>query len=241
MGLFNLLSRVEKIFEANSNDALDHMEDAAKMTKQAVQDLKDKLQKALDAEVKLKTLVIDKRTNAEKKQQEADQWAHKAEQILDRVDSKQISAEDGDRLAKEALSQQKLAQAAADHYKQEAQAQQQVLDGMDAKVRELHDLIDESASQAEELQMREESAEAAKDISKELSNVGVGNTRELIERMRHKTEESEHMAQAYVELDKANKSTKDEINELLSKTPAADDDSLAALKARRANKNNNNA
>ena len=60
--------------------------------------------------------------------------------------------------------------------------------------------------------------------------------------MRHKTEESEHMAQAYTELDNANKSTKDEINALLGPSSAAGtDDALAALKAKRAAKTDNNA
>jgi phage shock protein A len=55
--------------------------------------------------------------------------------------------------------------------------------------------------------------------------------------MRKKTEESEHMAQAYAELDNANKSTKDEINDLLgSSSGGGADDALAALKAKRAGK-----
>jgi phage shock protein A len=237
MGLLSLLSRVEKIFEADSNSALDSAEDPAKMTKQAVIDLKAKLQKALDAEVHLKALVIDKRTNAEKNKAAAVDWAHKAEQILDKVDSKQLSAADGDRLAKEALAQQATAQQAADHYAKEAADQQAILDGMDKKVKELHDLIDQAQNQSEELAAREESAEATKDISRELSSVGVDNTRELLDRMRRKTEESEHMAQAYTELDNANKSTKDEINDLLGSTSVAGaDDALAALKAKRAGK-----
>ena len=237
MGLLSLIDRVGKIFEADSNDALDHAEDPSKMTKQAVIDLKEKLQKALEAEVHLKSLVIDKRTNAQKNKAAADDWGHKAEQILDKVDHNQISAEDGDRLAKEALAQQGTAQQAADRYAKEATDQQAILDGMDKKVKELHDLIDQAENQSEELEAREESAEATKDISKELSSVGVGNTRELLDRMRKKTEESEHMAQAYAELDNANKSTKDEINDLLGSggAPGADD-ALAALKAKRSTK-----
>ena len=241
MGLTSLIGRIGKIFEADSNAALDKAEDPAIMTRQAVKDLKDKLQKALDAEVHLKALVIDKRTNAQKNQSAADDWGHKAEQILDKVDHNQVSAADGDRLAKEALAQQASAQQAADRYAAEATTQQAVLDGMDKKVKELHDLIDEAQNQSEELAAREESAEATKDISRELSSVGVDNTHDLIDRMRRKTEESEHMAQAYTELDKANTSTKDEINNLLGPTSVAgSDDALAALKAKRAAKTNPN-
>lgn len=237
MSLTSLLGRLEKIFEADTNSALDHAEDPTKMTKQAVIDLREKLQRAVEAEVHLKALVIDKRTNAEKNKAAAEDWGHKAEQILDKVDKGQLSAADGDRLAKEALAQQGTAQEAFERYHKEAEAQQAILDGMDKKVKELHDLIDQAQNQAEELQAREESAEASKEIGKELSNVGVDNTRELLERMRKKTEESEHMAEAYAELDNANKSTKDEINELLGSSGAAGaDDALAALKAKRANK-----
>lgn len=241
MGISNLIGRLGKIFEANSNAALDDMEDPTRMTKQAVIDLKEKLQKALDAEVKLKALVIDKRTNAQKKKTEAESWGHKAEQILDRVDSKQITPEDGDRLAKEALAQQTDAQQAYERYSKESEEQQRVLDVMDTKVKEMHDLIDKSESQAQELEMRQQSADAQKDISRELTSVGVNNTRELIDRMRRKTEESENMAQAYVELDQSNKSTKDEIDEVLGKTNVVADDALAALKAKRASKTDTNA
>lgn len=237
MSLLNLLGRVEKIFEADSNSALDSAEDPSKMTKQAVIDLKEKLQKAIDAEVHLKALVIDKRTNAEKNKAEAADWAHKAEQILDKVDNKQITPADGDRLAAEALAQQATAQQAADRYAKEAADQQAILDGMDKKVKELHDLIDQAENQSEELAAREESAQATQQISKELTGIGVDNTKELLDRMRKKTEESEHMAQAYAELDNANKSTKDEINEVLgSSASAGANDALAALKAKRAAK-----
>jgi phage shock protein A len=242
MGFSDLISRVGKIFEADSNAAIDKAEDPAVMTKQAVKDLKDKLQKALQAEVHLKALVIDKRTNAEKNKAAADDWGHKAEQILDKADHNQITAADGDRLAKEALAQQATAKQAADHYAKEAEAQQAILDGMDKKVKELHDLIDEAQNESEELAAREESAEATSDISRELSSVGVDNAHELLDRMRRKTEESEHIAQAYSELDKANTSTKDEINQLLgSNATAGTDDALAALKAKRAGKTDTNA
>jgi phage shock protein A len=243
MGLTDLISRVGKIFEADSNAALDKAEDPAMMTRQAVKDLKDKLQKALDAEVHLKALVIDKRTNAEKNKAAADDWGHKAEQILDKVDHKQISEADGDRLAKEALAQQASAQQAADHYAKEAADQQAILDGMDKKVKELHDMIDQAQNEAEELAAREESAEATTSISKELSSIGgPDSTKDLLDRMRHKTEESEHIAQAYTELDNANKSTKDEINALLGPSSSAgSEDALAALKAKRAAKTDTNA
>jgi len=236
MSLSSLLERVGKIFEADSNAALDNAEDPAKMTKQAVIDLKEKLQKAIEAEVHLKALVIDKRTHAQQSKAEADDWGRKAEQILDRVDHGQLSAADGDRLAKEALADQAAAQQAADRYAAEAATQQATLDGLDKQVREMHDLIDQAQNQAEDLAAREESAEATQQISKELSDVGVGNTRELLDRMKKKTEESEHLAQAYTELDKANHSTKDEINEVLGSTQAGADDALAALKAKRAAK-----
>jgi len=236
MGLSNLISRIGKIFEANSNAALDNMEDPTKMTKQAVLDLKQKLERALDAEVKLKALVIGKRTTAQQKKTEADSWGLKATQILDRVDSKQITPEDGDRLAKEALSQQQQAQQLAIRYAQEAADQQKVLDGMDAQVKKLHDMIDDAQNQAEELSARQQSADASKAVNKELSSLGTNNTKELLDRMRKKTEESEHIAQAYVELDNANKSTKDEINEVLGSSNPDADNALAALKASRANK-----
>ena len=241
MGISSLIGRLGKIFEANSNDALDHMEDPTKMTKQAVIDLKAKLQTALDAEVKLKALVIDKRTNAQKKKAEAESWGHKAEQILDRVDAKAISQEDGDRLAKEALAQQTEAQQAYEKYDKESQDQQKVLDAMDKKVKEMHDLIDKAENQAQELEMRQQSADAERDISRELTGIGVNNTKELLERMQRKTVESENMAQAYIELDQSNKSTKDEIDEVLGKTNIGADDALAALKAKRGNKTDTNA
>jgi len=236
MGLSNLISRIGKIFEANSNAALDNMEDPTKMTKQAVLDLKQKLQKALEAEVQLKALVIGKRTKAQQKKDEADMWGHKAEQILDRVESKQITEADGDRLATEALAQQQAAQKLAIQYAQESVDQQKILDGMDAQVKKLHDMMDGAENQAEELSARQQSADAEKAIGKELSSMGTNNTKELLDRMRKKTEESEHIAQAYVELDKANKSTKDEIDDVLGASNPSANNALAALKAARANK-----
>ena len=184
----SLISRVTGIFKAEANHAVDQAENPVLMTEQAIRDLEENYKKAVNAEVQLKTIVIEKRTTSEKKQNEANEWGHKANLLLDKVATKELSEADAYRLAGEALSKQTEAQTLADKYKADADAQQKSLDGVNSKVVELKTLIDETKAHLEDLKARETTAEVSVEVNKQLSDLdGLDNTKALLKRMEEKT------------------------------------------------------
>ena len=230
----SLISRVTGIFKAEANHAVDQAENPVLMTEQAIRDLEENYKKAVNAEVQLKTIVIEKRTTSEKKQNEANEWGHKANLLLDKVATKELSEADADRLAGEALSKQTSAQTLADKYKVDADAQQKSLDGVNSKVVELKTLIDETKAHLEDLKARETTAEVSVEVNKQLSDLdGLDNTKALLKRMEEKTAHLENQAAAYSELQHDNRTPEDEINAALLKSPPTNN-ALEELKKKRA-------
>ena len=236
MSIFN---RLKTIFNANANAALDAAEDPSVMEAQAVRDLESKLQQGVDAEVQLKTLVVEKQTLANKKQKEADEWGVKANRLLDQVASGALTQEDADKYAGEALVEQQNAQHEADTAKADAETQQARLTSLEEKVKSLKTDIETLKAKLADVKSRETSAKATLDINKQLSTFGGDdNAHDLINRMEEKVAHIENQATAYDNLQNENKTDKQKIEEVLAKAakPSASD-ALAALKATREAKN----
>ena len=234
MSLFN---RLKTIFVANANAAVDAAEDPAVMSAQAIRDLEEQLRKGTEAEVSLKTLVVEKQTKATNKQKDADEWAQKANTFLDQAKAGALSEEDGDKYAGEALSEQQNAQHEADALKAEAEELQNRLSGLEDKVKGLKTDIESLKNHANDLKSREETAKAELGINKQLADFGVDNSaHELLTRMEEKVSHIENESKAVSTLQDENKTEKQKMDEILEKAKkVSPSDALAALKAKRAN------
>jgi phage shock protein A len=230
MGVFQ---RLFKIGEAKANVAVDALENPVEMTQQAIRDLKKKLSAGLEAEAQLKAMIIGMRSDAQKSRNEADVWEQRANALLDKAEKQEISQQDGDRLAGEALAKQKALVDLAGRKTVQADSSDQSLKGVDDKIKDLRNLIAETEEHLTELTARAKTAEASKAINKELTSIGVDNTKALIQRMEAKVSKDENLAQAYGSLEDGNADTETEIKKILSSSPASTSDSLAALKAKR--------
>jgi phage shock protein A len=231
MGLFQ---RIFKIGEAKANKAVDALENPVEMTQQAIRDLKKKLQSGLEAEAQLKAMIIGMRTDEQKSKDEAAVWEQRANALLDKAEKGEITQADGDRLAGEALSKQKALLDLAAKKQIQADAQEKSLDGVDDKIKELRNLIKETEEHLTELTARAKTAEASKAINKELTSIGLDNTKALIQRMEAKVSSDENLAAAYGSLEDRNADTETEIKKILaSSSPASSNDALQALKAKR--------
>jgi phage shock protein A len=230
MGLFQ---RIFKIGEAKANKAVDSLENPVEMTQQAIRDLKKKLQSGLEAEAQLKAMVIGMRTDAQKSHNEATVWEERANALLDKAEKGEIPQADGDRLAAEALTKQKALIDLSDRKNAQADSQEQSLNGVDDKIKELRNLIKETEEHLTELTARAKTAEASKAINKELTSIGLDNTKALIQRMELKVSADENLAAAYGSLEEHNTDTETEIKKILSTSTPSSSDALQALKAKR--------
>ena len=95
--------RLFKIGEANTNSAIDKLENPIAMTEQGIRDLKDDLSKAIEALAKVKALSIRTKTEAEEFEEKAKDYENKALLLLQKAEKGEIKPADADRLATEVL------------------------------------------------------------------------------------------------------------------------------------------
>lgn len=231
----SLFGRLKTLFVANANAAVDAAEDPAVMQAQAIRELEDQLQKGANAEVSLKTLVIEKQTKATNKQKEADEWAAKANTFLDQVSTGGLSQEDADKYAGEALAEQQTAQHEAETAKAEAEVYQKRLTALEEKVKGLKTEIENLKSHAADIKSREETAKAELGINKEMSDFGKENSaHEILTRAEEHVSHIENESKAFDALQDENKTDKQKMEEVLANAKkVSPSDALAALKAKR--------
>ena len=99
----NIFRRLFKIGESEANSAIDKMEDPIKMTEQGIRDMKQDLEKSLEALAQVKALAIRAKNEQEEHQDKAEDYHNKAILILKKAEKGQMEKEEADRLAKQAL------------------------------------------------------------------------------------------------------------------------------------------
>ncbi len=227
----SIWERVSRIFKAEANSAVDTLEDPVKISQQILRDLRDNLQEAINGTAEIKATVVGHRAGEIENRAKATEWEKKANEILDRIESKQITEEVGNRLATDCLSYYQAFIKKADDLKALGDREEKAAQMMEAKVEEIQARIAETESKAASIASRAKTAQAQEKVAKTLSSVDTDGLMNTLNRMEEKTKAAEFRAQAYAEVDGAASSTEDEVNKILNQTsPNA---ALEALKAKR--------
>ena len=207
-------SRLFKVAEANAHAAVDHLEDPIKMTEQGIRDLKRNLQAAMVSLAQVKSLAIRLHKEGDDHKKRAAEYERKAMLLLKRMESGEMQAADAERLAN------------GDH-----QTQQRMADQLQAKVDDLKRKIARYENDLVTLRARARTASSMRKINQQLAGVDASGTVAMLEKMKHKVEEEESLAEAYDQLNDVGRSVDDDIDKALTtSSPSAAADSLAALK-----------
>jgi len=229
----NIFKRIFKVGQAEAHSALDKLEDPIKMTEQGIRDMKKDLDKALHALAEVKAMAIRARNEVETYGNKAKDYEKKAMALLQRAESGQISAEEADRLASEALVLKQ------DNANLEAQsrAHQERFDAdvakMEANVKTLRSNISKWENELKTLKARVKVSNATTKLNKQMANIDSTSTVSMLEKMKEKVAQDEALAESYADIAGESKSTDDEIDKALQggvNTQASAD--LAALKAK---------
>jgi phage shock protein A len=231
----SLFRRLFKIGEAEGHAVINRMEDPVKMSEQAIRDLKNDLNKAMESLAEVKAIAIRTRRDMKNYEQQSTDYEKKAMLLIQRAEQGQLDAGEADRLATEALNKK-------DHADQEIgrlQTEVEKYDGMTAnlesKVNELRSRISKWENELRTLKARAKVSSATKKLNKQMAGIDSSSTVAMLERMKTKVEEDESLAESYGQIASAPKSVDDEINQVLGSTSApAANDRLAALKAKMA-------
>lgn len=230
MGIFN---RLFKIGEAEAHAAIDKLEDPIKMTEQGIRDLKKDLDKALQALAEVKALAIRSRRDAAENKENAGSYEQKAILLIKKAERGELTPEEADRLATEALARKEDCVTNAARAQAEVESFDKNIAKLQQNINKLKSQITTYENELKTLKARDRVSKATTKINKSMSGIDSSSTVARLERMKEKVAQQEAMAEAYGDIATESRSIDEEIDEVLkddSKVKASD--ALEALKAK---------
>jgi len=228
MSIFDRLFRIGK---AEANAAVDKIEDPAKMAAQILRELRENYQQAIQGEAEIKALALQHRASELLNRNNAADWEKKTNDLLDRVDSKELDEAKGNELAAKAADAHQAAVNQADEFAKMAEKEESAVAVMDLKIKQIKDQIAETESRAQLISSRAKTAEVSEKINKTLSSVDTDGLMATLNRMDEKASAQEFRAAAYAQLEDSTLSTEQEINKALGQGSSSS--ALEAIKAKR--------
>jgi len=228
----SIFDRLFRIGAAEANAAVDKIEDPAKMAAQILRELHDNYQQAIQGEAEIKALALQHRASELQYRNSADDWEKKTNDLLDRVESKQLDEAKGNELAAKAADAHQAALNEADQFAKMADKEESALAVMDLKIKQIKDQIAETESRAQLINSRAKTAEVSEKINKTLSSVDTDGLMATLNRMDEKASAQEFRAAAYAQIEDSTMSTEQEINQALGEGSSSS--ALDAIKAKRA-------
>ena len=227
----SIFQRMFRMGKAEVNSTLDKFEDPIKMTEQGIKDLKNDLQSAMTSLAEVKGQTIRLKKQAEENRLAAEDYERKAMLLLQKAQSGDLDAAEGDRLAAEALGRKEDAATRAQRLAADAQQQEATGSNLQGQVDKLKSTIASYENDLITLRARAKTAAATKKINKQLAKVDSSGTVAMLERMKERVDEDESLAQAYGDLAGQPTSADDEIDKALA-GGGSSSANLAALKAK---------
>ena len=226
----NIFKRLFKIGQSEANAAIDNMEDPIKLTEQGIRDLKSDLAKNLESLAQVKALAIRANNDKENFETEAEEFHNKAVVIVKRGQSGEITAEESDRLAQEALvrKEEKLTQ--AKHSAQEAEKIQGSIQQLESNISQLKSTINNWENELKTLKARVKVSSAKTTLNKQMAELDSTGTVSMLERMKEKAAQQEALADAYGQIAKNYKPIDDAINKAADTSKESAKDALEKLK-----------
>jgi len=229
MSIFDRLFRIGK---AEANAAVDKIEDPSKMAAQILRELRENYQQAVQGEAEIKALALQHRASELQYRNSASDWEKKTNDLLDRVESKELDEAKGNDLATKAAEAHQTALNEADQFAKMAEKEESAVAVMDLKIKQIKDQIAETESRAQLINSRAKTAEVSEKINKTLSDVDTDGLMATLNRMDEKASAQEFRAAAYAQIDDSTLSTEQEINKVLG--AGSTSSALDAIKAKRA-------
>ncbi len=226
----NIFRRLFKIGEAHANKAVDNLEDPITMTEQGIRDMKEDLNKSVEAMAQVKALAIRSKNDLNAYQEKAKDYEQKAVLILKKAQKGDISTDEADRLAKEALLKKEETQAKINQTQEETDKYEKNVEKLKSSIDTIKGNITKWENELKTLKARVKVSDATKNVNKQMAELDSAGTVSMLERMKEKVAQEEALAEAYGEMADQGKSIDQELDEAASSTDAQIDDELERLK-----------
>ncbi len=226
----NIFRRLFKIGESEANSAIDKMEDPIKMTEQGIRDMKQDLEKSLEALAQVKALAIRAKNDQEESQNKAEDYHNKAILILKKAEKGQMETQEADRLAKQALTKKEESQQHVERSKEEVKRFNDSIAQLENNIQNIKSNISNWENELKTLKARVKVSNATKNLNKQMAEIDSSSTVSMLERMKEKVAQEEALAEAYGDIANASKSIDDELDKAADSSEMKADDDLSKLK-----------
>lgn len=228
--MMNIFKRLFKIGEAETNSAIDKMEDPIKLTEQGIRDLRSDLAKNTEALAQVKALSIRARNDEKNYLNQSKEYQEKAIAILKNAKLNQSDTSEADNLAKKALvKKQQLEQMAAKANEEHLRTNTSV-EEIERNIAKLKATISQWESELRTLKSRVKVSAAKNSLNKQIAEIDSQGTVAMLERMHEKIAQEEALAEAYSEIAKNNISDDVAIDNAANVEQSTADTQLDALK-----------
>lgn len=224
------LRRLFKIGQAEVHHAIDNMEDPIKMTEQGIRDMKEDLDKALEALAQVKAMSIRAKKEVGEYEEKAEDYNEKAMLLLKKAQNGGIEPQEADRLATEALVKKEEAIQLKDRAILDKEKFDQNVVQMEGNVQTIKQNISKWENELKILRSRVKVADATKSLNKQMAKIDGNGTIALLERMKEKINQEEALAEAYGDIANSSKSIDDEIDKAVDVKKSKANSELEKLK-----------
>ncbi|MBD3581748.1 PspA/IM30 family protein [Flavobacterium selenitireducens] len=224
------LRRLFKIGQAEVHHAIDNMEDPIKMTEQGIRDMKEDLDKALEALAQVKAMSIRAKKEVGDYEEKAEDYNEKAMLLLKKAQNGGMEPAEADRLATEALVKKEEAIQLKDRAISDKEKFDQNVLQMEGNVQTIKQNISKWENELKILRSRVKVADATKSLNKQMARIDGNGTIALLERMKEKVNQEEALAEAYGDIANSSKSIDAEINKAVDVKKSKANSELEKLK-----------
>lgn len=213
----NIFKRLLRIGQAEMHSAIDKMEDPIKMTEQGIREMKDDLDKAVEALAQIKAAAIRTKNEKNKKQANAADYETKAILLLTKAQKGELNMDDAEKLAREALTLKENLLREVETLGEQQITHERAGDEIQKNIDILKFNITKWENELKTLKSRIRVSRATKEVNKQMARIDSNSTISMLERMKEKVEEEEALAQAYGDMADKRISVDEEIDKAIGK------------------------
>ena len=195
--MYSLITRFFKYCQSSLNALLNKVENPVNMAEQSIRDLKSDYEESMRGLAEIKALSISLQRQLEEKKQIAVDYERKALIILQNAKMGQISQEEADRLASEALTKKNNALEDSVKLTESLKTNIALEQKMEGKIVSIRNQIKKWESELTTMKARYKVAKSTRKINKQLVSMSNDSTVAMLENMKSKLDEEEALATAY--------------------------------------------
>jgi len=211
----NIFKRLLRIGQAEIHSAVDKMEDPITMTEQGIREMREDLDKAIEALAQVTAMAIRAKNDKAKKQTSAEDYQNKALLLMTKVQKGELDAVQGEKLAKDALTLKENLMEEIAVLEQQQLIHEKSVDDIQKNIDILRFNITKWENELKTLKSRIKVSRATKEVNKQMAQIDSNSTISMLERMKEKVEEEEALAQAYGDIAGKKVSVDEEIDKAI--------------------------